>query len=144
MAASAPHINVIRNTPTSPNHAPVNVFTSLAPAPGADAPEVSHDAEGLQVDPHGPYPNPTIEEEGTAKWWVVGGSSEKQARIDDDDGLIPAEERSRRKDERRICGIKRRTFFITLIIAIVIVAAAVGGGVGGYFASKPKPTSTSE
>jgi hypothetical protein len=144
MAAYAPDINVIRDTPTSPTHSPVNVFTSLASTPGANAPEVNHDAEGLQVDLHGAYPKPTIDGEGTAKWWMVGGSSEKQARIDDDDGLIPAEERTRRA-ERRICGFKRRTFFILVAVStLVVIAVGVGGGVGGYYASKPKPTSTSE
>lgn len=145
MAAHVPNVNLIHDTPTTPNHVAVPVYAAENEAPRRDehaamAPEVdmSHqdrDAEGLQVDPNGPYPQPTTDPKAKHQWWGVGESSEKQVPLDDA-GLIPYEHSVQRRDGR-VCGLKRRTFIvIASVVAIIIVCAAIGGGVGGYYASK--------
>lgn len=140
MAGRIPDINVIQDTPTSPNHVPRPIYTSpelpRVPEDGLAAPELDRDTEGLQVDPNGSYPYPTTKEiDSKSKHYHWVPTPGKQLSYDDA-GLIPYEDATRRKRER-ICGLKRRTFFIVAaIVAIVIVAAAVGGGVGGYYANK--------
>ena len=136
---------MIRDTPVSPNHRPVLLHSS-SPSSSSESsyPEVdttSRDTyEGLQVDPNGPYPQPTTSDDDIKhKWWHIGGSSEKQIRPGSDDaGLIAVEQTRTGKPKReRICGLKRRTFFIVAaIVGILVVCAAVGGGVGGAMAAR--------
>lgn len=139
MTARIPDINVIQDTPTSPNHGPVQIYESPGSVLEANLPEVdenSREGEGLQVDPNGPYPQPTTGSKSKQVWAYYGPESEKQVPHDDA-GLIPTEESIRR--DRTVCGLKRRTFFIIVAIAtIVIICAAIGGGVGGYYATKTK------
>lgn len=142
MAARIPDINIIQDTPTSPNHAPRTFYTSpdslpRVPEDGLAAPELDRHAEGLQVDPNGPYPQPTTRasEVGEKHWYAFGDAGEKQLSKDES-GLIPYESSIRRRDGR-ICGLKRRTFIIVAVVASILLAiAAIGGGVGGYFANK--------
>lgn len=146
MVAHIPTINVIRDSLTSPDHGPVSLHTSPTSSPGTGAPEVDlsqRDGEGLQVDLNGLYPEPTTDSGSKHKWWQLSASSEKQIPHCDDAGLILVEEHVRQQD-RRTCGLKRRTLItLATIIAILVICAAIGGGVGGYFANKPTPTSTS-
>ena len=136
MAAQIPNINVVRDTPTSPNHTPLSIYTP--PTPAGSAPQVDpypREVEGLQVDANGPYPQPTTDSETQQKWWHSGGSSEKQSHQADDSGLIPTEESIRQ--DGRVCGLRRRVFIIIMtIVAIFVICAAVGGGVGGYYANR--------
>ncbi|KAF2658795.1 hypothetical protein K491DRAFT_713271 [Lophiostoma macrostomum CBS 122681] len=144
MATRVPSIHVIRDTPTSPNHHPVLLHTSPSSSPQSSAPEVDTSVretyEGLQVDPNGPYPQPTTSDTETKhQWWHFGGSSEKQTRHGSDDaGLIPSEHApAQNRKRKRICGLKRRTFIITAaVVAILVVCAAIGGGVGGALAAR--------
>ncbi|KAF2473933.1 uncharacterized protein BDR25DRAFT_301992 [Lindgomyces ingoldianus] len=151
MAAQLPNINVIQDTPTSPNHAPAPIYTapattSRSPPLENSAPEVhlaNREVEGLQVDPNGPYPQPTTSESRPAAYgfpyFVVG----KQAIPGDESGLIPVPLEKHSGVGKRTCGMKRRTFIIVLVVVvIVIICGAVGGGVGGYYAkqnSNPEP-----
>lgn len=101
--------------------------------------QVNRDAEGLQVDYDGLYPDPMKKNHPDDKYVLQHN----------DAGLIPTEqanlEPSTIKHKReRIWGLKRRTFFLVLtFVTLVVLTAAVGGGVGGYQASKksvPTPT----
>ncbi|KAF2188307.1 hypothetical protein K469DRAFT_93652 [Zopfia rhizophila CBS 207.26] len=139
MATQIPDINVIQDTPRDGPAQPHTLPTTLPRSPQySTAPEVdlsNRDAEGLQVDLNGPYPEPTTESRPKAQWWPFSGSPQKQV-VNEDGGLFPVEKSPRR--ERRICGMKRKTFVLVLIVVILVICAAVGGGVGGYEASKKK------
>ncbi|CAE7028101.1 hypothetical protein PTTW11_04365 [Pyrenophora teres f. teres] len=102
--------------------------------------QVNRDAEGLQVDYDGLYPDPMKKHH----------PDDKYISQHNDAGLMPMEQANpeplpTKHRRERICGLKRRTFFIVMIVVMLVVTvAAVGGGVGGYQASKNKtPTPTS-
>ncbi|KAK1907791.1 hypothetical protein P3342_006120 [Pyrenophora teres f. teres] len=96
--------------------------------------QVNRDAEGLQVDYDGLYPDPMKKHH----------PDDKYISQHNDAGLMPMEQANpeplpTKHRRERICGLKRRTFFIVMIVVMLVVTvAAVGGGVGGYQASKIK------
>lgn len=101
--------------------------------------QVNRDAEGLQVDYNGLYPDPMKKHH----------PDDKYISQHNDAGLMLMEQATPepvtvKHKRERICGLKRRIFFIVLtVILLVVIVAAVGGGVGGYQASKkstPTPT----
>ncbi|KAF2265747.1 hypothetical protein CC78DRAFT_532122 [Lojkania enalia] len=145
-----PNINVIQDSPTSPGQAPHRAFTAPRDRQvNVDgAPEVDRtwrEVEGLQVDPNGPYPQPTTGVGARPEKYVLSLPSSNEKQVSHDDaGLLSVEHESRRDaQERRICGLKKRTFIIVAaIIATFVIVAAVGGAVGGYYANKTDTTPT--
>ncbi|KAA8611922.1 hypothetical protein PtrSN002B_006614 [Pyrenophora tritici-repentis] len=77
--------------------------------------QVNRDAEGLQVDYDGLYPDPMKKHH----------PDDKYVSQHNDAGLMPMEradpEPLPTKNKReRICGLKRRTFFIVMIVAMLV------------------------
>ncbi|KAF2739041.1 hypothetical protein EJ04DRAFT_509195 [Polyplosphaeria fusca] len=163
-----PDINVIRDTPTSPEHGLHREYAAprLPRLDSDNAPEAivesqglqvdehgaypqptveseRRDASGLQVDPNGPYPQPTTNPNGNERFAYYAPEGMEKVAQRDDAGLVPLDTEKRNGRRERLCRLKRRTFIIiVVVVAIVIVAGAVGGGVGGYFANKDDSSST--
>ena len=146
-----PNVNVIRDTPTSPEHTLHQEYTAPPlPRQTENAPEVdlsNRAGEGLQVDEGGRYPQPTTDETRLKQeqaWTTVdsGLQTVHDADLEHVGNVELQKGIATGGRTKRTCGIPRRRFIIiAVIILAVVIAAAVGGGVGGYYANKKKKDS---
>lgn len=114
-----------------------------SPYEGSPAPELNRDAEGLQVDPNGTYPEPTIGANSHNWLFAHEENGEKQVRYDDVEPM-PSKGAMKKRRRKRISGLPKRTLVI-IAIASAITLVCIAGGVGGYYANRSSsPTPTSE
>ncbi|XPS76164.1 hypothetical protein M3J09_008221 [Ascochyta lentis] len=101
---------------------------------------LTRDAEGLQVDPKGTYPEPvTIID--SHNWLFTHEKSNQSDAQPDDAGLILNEDTDGKDGKKGVCGLSKRALIILTILAAIIIAS-IAGGVGGYYANKSKTSST--
>jgi len=132
--SDATHLPSSQNYITRPAQA--SVTPSRITADESAAPELDRAFEGLQVDPNGPYPYPTIYgADSKAKYWVPPRADAEKQYWNGEEGLILQEEASQRRSPRIWC-LPKRTFTVVSVVVLVMICIAIGGGVGGYYANK--------
>jgi hypothetical protein len=114
-----------------------------SPYEGSPAPELNRDAEGLQVDSNGPYPQPTAGAQLQNWLFAHEENGEKQVKYGDGE-LMPSKVAAKERRGKRIYGLPKRTFVIIAIVSAITIVC-IAGGVAGYYANRSSsPTPTSE